>query len=68
MRATAKSPLFATLAVIVLHYDQTAAAAGAQSKSSGMTAVTNTVTIQGPPKAVFADHHRALVAAMASGH
>jgi uncharacterized protein YndB with AHSA1/START domain len=53
MRATAKSLLFATLAVIVLHYDQTAAAAGAQSKSIGMTAVTNTVTIQGPPKAVF---------------
>jgi uncharacterized protein YndB with AHSA1/START domain len=53
MRATAKSRLFATLAVIVLCYNQTAGAAAVENKSSGMTPVINSVMIKGPPKAVF---------------
>ena len=53
MRATAKSLLFATLALIVLYYNQPATTAAVQSQPSGMTAVINTVTIKGPPKAVF---------------
>ena len=52
MRA-ANSLLLTTLAVIVICYNHKAGAAGPQSKSSGVTAVTNTVTIKGPPKAVF---------------
>ena len=53
MRATAKSLLFATLALIVLYYNQTATTAAVPSQPGGMTAVINTVTIKGPPKAVF---------------
>lgn len=53
MQATAKTLLSAILIVIVLCYDQTTGAGAAQSQPGGMTAVINTVTIKGPPKAVF---------------
>jgi hypothetical protein len=52
MRSTAKSLLLVTLAVTVFCSQKTRAAE-AQSKSGGMTAVINTVTIKGPSKAVF---------------
>src|SRR5438046_7082022 len=52
MKTEAKSLLLASLAVIVLCANQTAIRA-AESKQSGMTAVVNTVTINGAPKAVF---------------
>ena len=52
MKTRAKSLLLASLAVIVLCANQTAVRA-AENKRSGMTAVVNTVTINGAPKAVF---------------
>jgi hypothetical protein len=58
MRATAKSLLFATLAVNVLYYNQPATTAAVQSQPSGMTAVINTVTIKGPAQGrIRLDHH-----------
>jgi len=47
-----RSLLLAALAVLVFCYDQTLGT-GAEKKPSRMTAVVNTVTINGAPKAVF---------------
>jgi uncharacterized protein YndB with AHSA1/START domain len=52
MKTRAKSLLLASLAVTVFCANQTSIRA-AESKRSGMTAVVNTVTINGAPKAVF---------------
>lgn len=52
MKTMAKVPLLGALAVIVLGYDLTSGTA-AQYTPGGMTAVVNTVTINGTPKSVF---------------
>ena len=53
MPVTAKALLTAILIVFALCYEQTTGVGGAQSQSGRMTAVINTVTIKGQPKAVF---------------
>ena len=52
IKTRANSLLLGALAVIVLGYNQTSGT-DAESKQSGMTAVVNTITINGAPKAVF---------------
>jgi len=53
MKIAANFFLSGALAVIVLCYNQTSVTAAGESKQSGKTTVVNTVTINGPPKAVF---------------
>ena len=53
MKASAKSFFLGALTVIVFYGGQTSGTAAAEKKPRGMTAVVNTVTINGTPKAVF---------------
>ena len=53
MKIAANFFLLGALAVIVFCYNQTSVTAAGESKQSGKTIVVNTVTINGPPKAVF---------------
>jgi uncharacterized protein YndB with AHSA1/START domain len=49
----AKFLLFGAVAAVVIYYPQTAETAAVENKGGGMTRVVNTVTINGPSKAVF---------------
>src|SRR3989304_10574616 len=53
MRIRATSLLLAAVAVSVLCYEPISETTAAESKRSGTTTVSNTVTIRGAPKAVF---------------
>jgi uncharacterized protein YndB with AHSA1/START domain len=53
MKTSGKSVFLRALVVIVFFYELTSGTEAAEKKPSATTAVVNTVTINGPPKAVF---------------